>query len=100
MNAGARQTKGGSQRWETQIDTERRDGQPVIRAGRNRGLRETGRRGDDGETQNRKPVGTDCEPEGQGQGAGAQTTLESRGIFKPSLTSPSSDLKERAAGRS
>lgn len=64
MNAGASQSKGGSQRWETQIDTERQDGQPVIQAGRNRGPRETGRRGDDGKTKDRKAVGADCEPEG------------------------------------
>lgn len=34
---GPGRRRGGSQRWETQIDTERRDGQPVIRDGQNRG---------------------------------------------------------------
>lgn len=53
-------------------DTERRDGQPVIQAGQNRGPRETDRKGDEGETQDRKAVVADCEPEGQGQEAVAK----------------------------
>lgn len=74
---------------------ETRHRQPVIQASRNRGPRETDRRGDEGETQDRKVVGADCEPEGQGQGAVAQTTLESRGIFKSSLPCAATDPKER-----
>lgn len=44
----------------------------MIQAGQNRGPRETDRKGDEGETQDRKAVVADCEPEGQGQEAVAK----------------------------
>jgi hypothetical protein len=96
MNAGARETKGGV----TEMGNPDRHRETRWTASDPGWPEQRNRQGGDGETQDRKAVGTDCEPEGQGQGAVAQTTLESRGIFKPSLPSPSTDPKERAAGGS
>lgn len=75
MNAGARETRRGSQRWETQIDTERQDKQLVTQA------EGDGQEGQCREMQDRKVGGGVHEPEEPGKRAVVSMSL-SRGIFK------------------